>query len=554
MANKLVVTILGGSDMTGACNCMALEYGEDIMVIDLGLGFPEFEMLGVDYLIPNTDYLRERKDRIKGIVLTHGHLDHIGAIPFVMDDLGWPQIYVPRLADALLKLRAQEFGQMDQMQTQIYDGETKLDLGAFKVTFARVNHNIPDSYAVFVETPVGKVVHTGDWKFDNAPYKEPVAEFHKFTKAANEGILLLCSDSTNAMEPGWSDSESAITPDLERVIEKAPGRVVASTFASLITRLAQVIDLSKGVGRKIVVSGRSMENTVEIALKMGLIEAPDTMFVSAAEAARMPDRKVTILATGSQGEPRSSLVRMSTGTHPDITIKEGDTVVLSSSVIPGNELSVHRLRDDLAKRGAEVFHNDLMDVHAGGHPHQEDLKMMLHLTKPKFLMPIQGSASFLQAHERVATSIGFPADNVVLTENGTQVEFDRKAFSIREKKLQAHPLLVDGLGIGDTGPELLKERARIADDGVVFIAIPWGDGKGGDIQVESRGFIYVANNKELIADVKKVVAEAVGKDAGKKVDAGRVMRRVENKVGEFLREKTQKSPLVVPVPVGAGLL
>lgn len=549
MTDKLTLTILGGNDHTGSTNCMALEYGNDMILIDLGLGFPEFDQFGVDYLIPNLEYVKERKEKLRGIIITHGHLDHIGGLPYFMEDLDWPEIHAPKMADALIKLRAEEFGQTDNMKLRIYDGSSKLDIGNFKISFARINHNIPDSYSVFVDTPVGKIIHTGDWKFDNNPYKEPPTEFHKFTQASKEGVLLLCSDSTNALKRGWSDSESAITPQLEEVIEKANGRVIASTFASLITRLVQVIDISKRYGRKIVVSGRSMENTVDIALKMGLIKESENLFITAKAAAQMPSNKVTILATGSQGEETSSLVRMSTGTHPEIQLQKDDTVILSSSVIPGNELSVYRLRDDLAKKGVTVFHNDLMDVHAGGHPHQEDLKMMIHLTKPRFLMPIQGSASFRASHKKAAMDIGINEQNIVMADNGSQTEVSKDLFQILDQKVTSYPILVDGLGVGDTGPELLKERAKLADDGVVFITFPFDSGgrihPGGEVRVITKGFIYTANNQDLVEDVKKVVRQAISKKGGEE----KKLKRVESMVSEFLHQKTRKSPVVIVVGV-----
>lgn len=551
---KLAVTILGGASSAGSCNSLVLEYGNDAIVIDMGLGFPEFDLFGVDYLIPNVEYLRRIKGKLKAIVITHGHLDHIGALPYVLEELGWPVVYAPRMAAALIKARAEEFGQLDQTKIHEFDGKDKFKLGSFDVGFARVTHNIPDSYSVMVDTPVGKVVHTGDFKFDTTPYKEPPSEYGKFTRASEEGVLLLISDSTNALKTGWSDSESSITPDLERVIEKAKGRVIASTFASLITRLSQVIDIAQSYGRRIAVSGRSMERTVAIARNLELIEVDAKVFISQEDANRLPPQKVCILATGSQGEETSSLVRMSTGTHPLFQLREDDSVILSSSVIPGNELAVYRLRDELAKRGVTVFHNDLMDVHAGGHPHAEDLKLMIQLNKPKFLMPFMGSASQLFAHRHVAESTGFPSENVVIPENGRQFLFGPKDVVMNDEKFPSDPVLVDGYSVGDVGKEILSERSKLADDGVVFISLGGGGrdrdtadaaktGGSQGVNIVAKGFMYVADNQVLFDDIRRVVAEATQKGG----PAEKVRTRVESMVSQFLGQKTGRSPMVIAV-------
>lgn len=568
--DKLKVTVLGGAVQAGSCNSLVLEKGDDAIVIDMGLGFPEFDLFGVDYLIPNVEYLRQIKNKIRGIVITHGHLDHIGALPYVLEELGWPLVCAPRMAAALIKARAEEFGQLDQTKLQVFEGKDKLRLGSFNVGFARVTHNIPDSYAVLVDTPFGKIVHTGDFKFDTTPYKEAPTEYEKFTRAGEEGVLLLVSDSTNALKPGWSDSESSITPDLELVIDKAKGRVIASTFASLITRLSQVIDIASARGRRIAVSGRSMERTVAIARSLGMIDVPDKVFIGQEDAQRLPPSQVCLLATGSQGEETSSLVRMSTGTHQMFQLTPEDTVILSSSVIPGNELSVYRLRDELAKRGVTVFHNDLMDVHAGGHPHAEDLKLMIQLCKPKFLMPFQGSASQLFAHKNVAVSIGFAEGSVVIPENGRQYLFESERVDVSDEKFPADPVLVDGYSVGDVGKTILTERSRLADDGVVFIAVAegeagrgpkYGDGvrggrdvrggkagqreqgarNGPKIQVVTRGFMYVDENKALLEDVERVVREALAKGG----DGEKRRLRVESMVSQFLGQMTGRSPMVI---------
>uniref|UniRef100_A0A7C5USH6 Ribonuclease J n=1 Tax=candidate division CPR3 bacterium TaxID=2268181 RepID=A0A7C5USH6_UNCC3 len=536
----LKITILGGCQQIG-CNATAFEYGDSIIVVDMGLGFPEGDVLGVDYLLPNISYLKQRRENIRGIVITHGHLDHIGAIPYIGDNIGWPTIYAPAMASELIKVRAEDFGQKEQMDIQVYKSGDVLNLGPFKVSFARVTHNIPDSYSVFVHTPYGIVIVTGDWKFDNTPYKEPPTDYGAFTKASEEGVLLLCSDSTNAMKSGWSDSESEISRDLEYLIEKAPGRVIASTFASLITRLSQIVDICRKLGRKIVISGRSMETTVSIARHLKLIEENGDVFVTRKDSKKLKDKNICILATGSQGEETSSLVKMANDTHPDFKLKAGDTVILSSSVIPGNEMAIYHLMDKLTLKGANVFHNELMDVHAGGHSHAEDHKMMIHLTKPKFFMPVHGTPTYLYAHKKTALSIGYPEEKIIVGENGLQVVFsDSYNPKVLRKAVPSDPVTVDGLGIGDVDKTVLSERNKLADDGIVFITI---ERKRGKIVVISRGVVNDEEKMSFHEDIKKIVREAVDKGG----DDKKVKNRIEGMVQEYIHSVLARKPLVVPV-------
>lgn len=535
---ELKITILGGCQQIG-CNATVLEYDDSIVVVDLGLGFPEGDIFGVDYLLPNIDYLRAKRGNIKGIVITHGHLDHIGAVPFLGEDLGWPKIYAPRMAAELMKVRADEFAQRDKMKLEVYKDGDVLSLGPFKISFGRVNHNIPDSYSVFVHTPYGIVIVTGDWKFDNTPYKEPPTDYHAFTNAAHEGVLLLCSDSTNAMKSGWSDSESAITRDLEYLIENAPGRVIASTFASLITRLTQVIDICQKNKRKIAISGRSMETTVAIAKELGLIDIKEGTFITIEEARKIDDRNLCILATGSQGEETSSLVRMATGTHPVFTLKEGDTVILSSSMIPGNEMAIYHLMDKLTLRGVEVFHNELMDVHAGGHSHAEDHKMMIHLTKPKYFMPVHGTPTYLSFHKRTAMSIGYPQNNIIVPRNGMQIAFNEKGFRILDERVPFDPIVVDGLGIGDVTKTVLAERELLSDDGVIVVTVK----EKGEIVVISRGVFHDEMKAAFHEDIRKITREAISKGGSDK----KMKARIEAMVQQYMNDTLKRKPLVIPI-------
>jgi ribonuclease J len=415
----LKVIPLGGIEEVGE-NMTILEYGDDILVIDMGLGFPDETMPGVDYIIPNTKYLEENKKRIKGVIITHGHLDHIGAIPYILPKIGDPPIYTMKLTGELIKKRLEEFHLLGRSQIHELNKDDILTLGNFRIRFFRINHNIPDGVGLAINTPAGLMVYATDWKFDFTPVDGRPTEFDKLAKFGGEGVALLLSDSTNAEKPGYSVSERTLGETINRIMSDAPGRVIFATFSTLISRVQQVIDAAHKSNRKIVVTGRSLVNNVEICLSLNYLKLPaKNMFIKMEQAKKLPDNQVVILTTGSQGEEASALARIARGEHKTIEIKRGDTCVVSASPIPGNERAVSGILSSLARQGAKVLYQKILDIHTSGHAYQEDLKLMLSLTKPKNFMPIHGEHHMLLAHSELAKMVGVP-DEHIFTLDGSE--------------------------------------------------------------------------------------------------------------------------------------
>ncbi|MEI7603836.1 MAG: ribonuclease J [bacterium] len=527
---KLRVIPLGGVEYIGI-NTMCVEYGNDMIIIDMGFGFPKDKSNGIDYAIPNYSYVKENLQKLRGVIITHGHMDHIGAIPYVYKELGSPIIFAGKLSSELIREKAREFALEDDLRLQEVTSVTKYNLGVFEISYFRVNHNIPDSMGVIIRTPVGTIVHTGDFKFDLTPYREPVTEFAKIADIGAEGVLLLCSDSTNSCKMGWSDSESSVTPDLTKLVNEAKGRVITVTFSTLITRMAQIVEIAHAAGRKVVMTGRSIESTVRIAKELGLIKVPMEAFVSKEDARYTPDEELLIMATGSQGEENAALNRMVTGNHNDFDIQTGDTVILSSSFIPGNENKINDVIGKLAKKGAIVYHSQMMDVHATGHACSEDHKMLIHLCKPKFLMPVHGDYVALLGQKTTAIKVGMPAENVILTENGTTLDFDANTYQMAGK-VDANQVLVDGFMMGDITPEILADRQKLGNEGIVVIVVG-----SNDIYIVSRGFIEVNENQTHI-DAIKSIAKA-------KIEQGN--EQVSQAVSQYIAEKIGRDPIVITV-------
>lgn len=525
---KLRVIPIGGVERIGI-NTMAIEYGNDMILIDMGLGFPDEHENGVDFQVPNYSYVKENLDKLRGVVITHGHLDHIGAVPYAIKDLGNPTIYAGKLAAELIRDKAQEFALQDTLKIQEITSLSRYNLGVFEISYFRVNHNIPDAFGVIVKTPVGNIVHTGDFKFDLTPYREPVTEFSKIASVGTEGVLLLCSDSTNACRLGWSESEMSVTPDLTRLITEAKGRVITATFSTLVTRMAQIVEIAHNNGRKVVMAGRSIENTVRIAKELGLIKVPLDAFITNDQAKHTPDSELLIMATGTQGEENAALNRMVSGTHRDFDIKATDTVILSSSFIPGNESKINGVIGKLAKLGATVYHSHMMNVHASGHACAEDHKMLLHLCKPKFLMPIHGEYTDLLGQRNTAVKVGMAVENVILTENGTTIDFDESTYKIAGK-VNATPLLVDGNLMGDITPELLMDREQLGEDGILVV-VQYGN----EAKVVTRGFIEIRENQVHVDAILDIVRSNADKDTGS----------IENAIKTYTTEKLGRNPIVI---------
>jgi len=531
-------------------NMMIFEYGKDIVIVDMGLQFPEESMLGIDYLIPDISYLKDKKDHIKGIIITHGHYDHIGAIPHLMPQLGEGiPIYATALTTALIKKRQEEFGR--QLNLKKIHPDEKLKLGAFTAEFFRVNHNIPDCVGVALSTPLGMVVHTGDWKMDLSPVNDEVIELDKIAKFGERGVLALFADSTNANKPGYQISESKIQDSLDHIFVNAKGRILTGTFASLLTRIQQIITLAQKHGRKIVVEGRSMKNNIEIAKQLKYLKYPEKIFIGASEANRLPDEKVVIMGTGAQGEENAALMRIANKKHKNLSIRKGDTVILSSSIVPGNELSVTLLVDKLYKQGAKVVNYQMMDIHAGGHAKAEEAKLLVKLLKPKFFVPIQANHSLLCMHAQTIKSTGFPENRILIPENGQVMEFTKEKAHTLDEIVTKKLVLVDGKGVGDVGPVVLQDREQMGSAGI-FITVLTVEGKQGKLKTNpdiiSRGFIYVRNSEELIEKSRSLVKATYKKHQKMFPKEIKKLKEILKKeLTAYLYKETKREPVVVPV-------
>jgi len=555
MEKVLKIIPLGGLGEVGR-NCILFEFKEKILVVDLGFKMPEEDMPGVDYVIPNVSYLEQNKDKIVGIIFTHGHYDHIGAIPYVLEKIWKPDLifYASPLTRAMILKRQEDFPHLPKLNIQEVKPGDKIKFPYFNVEFFRQNHNIPDNLGLFIETPVGNIVHTSDFKFDQSPVNELPTDFEKLKEIGKRKILMLLSDSTSAEEKGYSLSESQIYTNLEEVISQAKGRVIASTFASLLNRIQQIITISEKFGRKVLIEGHSMKVNVELARALKYLKIKKGTLISPKDLESYSDWQITILCTGAQGEPDAVLMRIANKEHKYIKLKKGDTVIFSSSVIPGNERTVQMVKDEILRQGAKVFHYKMMDIHAGGHAREEELKEMIKIMNPKFLFPVHGQYSMLCAHRDIAIEYGIPEENIILAENGQIICVNENEWWIEKKRISANYVMVDGLGVGDVGEVVLRDRKILSKDGI-FVIIVTIDKETGRVKTSpdiiSRGFIYLRESKELLKEVRKktigIVNHAVGKR--KIVNTAYIKNELRNQLGEFLFQKTQRRPMVLPVVI-----
>ena len=579
---KLRVMVLGGLEEVGR-NMTLIEYNKEIIIIDMGLQFPEEDMPGIDYIIPNISYLENKKDWIKGVIITHGHMDHIGGIPHIMGAIGNPPMFMGKLTAGLVRKRVEEYKKCPKLGIHTIDDDSDIKLGAnFKVEFLRVNHSIPDSFAIIVTTPMGTVVHTGDFKIDYSPVNDKPADLNRIAQIGSKGVLMLMSDSTDSTHPGYQISETDIGDEMGRILEKIDGRIVIGTFASQLARVQKLFDLAQKYGRRVNLQGRSMNNNVEIAHEIGYLKFNPRILVEDQDLRKVPDDKLMIIGTGGQGESNAFLSRVVNSEHRFISLQEGDTVIFSSSVIPGNERSIQNLMDMVVRQGARAVNYKMMDVHAGGHAKQEDLKLMMRLIKPKHFMPIEGNHFMLRAHADLAEQVGIPRDKIFVADNGQVVEFtqgntknsqDIKMKSLvnkenvtinlqpdanilgqlKKEKVPSDYVMVDGLGVGDVSNIVLRDRRMMADDGMIVV-IATIEGKSGDIignpDLISRGFVYMKENKQLIEStrmrVKKIVQEH---DSRTPADDDYIKNKIRNDIGKFLFSKTKRRPMVLPVVI-----
>ncbi len=552
---NLRIMVLGGLEEVGR-NMTVIECNSEIIIIDMGLQFPEENMPGIDYIIPNINYLKDKTDWIKGVIITHGHYDHIGGIPHLMGDLGNPPMFMGRMTAGLVRKRQQEYKQAPALKIKEIDEDFKINFGSsFKVEVLRVNHSIPDCFAVIIHTPYGTVIHTGDFKIDFSPVNDKPADLQRIAQIGNQGVMLLMSDSTDATHPGYQISESAIGEEMAKLFDKIEGRIILGTFASQLSRVQKLFDLAAKYGRRINLQGRSMKDNVEVAHQIGYLKFNPKILVEDQDLDALPDNKITIIGTGAQGERNAFLRRVVNNEHRTIHIKAGDTVLFSSSVIPGNERSIQNLTDMVVRQGARVINYRMLDIHAGGHAKQEDLKLMMRLVKPEYFMPIEANHYMLKAHAELAEQVGIDRNKIFVADNGQVVEF-KKEFNkvvgrLTTEKVPADYVMVDGLGVGDVSEIVLRDRRMMAGDGMIVI-IATIDAQTGDIignpDIISRGFIYMKENRDLIEKTRMKVKKIV-KDRNPltPADDDFIKNKIRNDMSQFLFKQTKRRPMVLPV-------
>lgn len=539
---KLKVIPLGGLGQIGK-NMLVLEYADQMLVIDAGLMFPENEMLGIDIVIPDMSYVLERKDKVLAVIVTHGHEDHIGALPYLLSQIKVP-VYATRLTQGLIEVKLRESRVSDVEQHIIRPGDV-LTLGPFNIEFFHVSHSIPDGVGLAIQTEVGLVMHSGDFKFDHSPVDGQPTDFAKLAELGKRGVLLLLSDSTNAETPGYTPSETKLARIFESVFSRARGRIIVATFASNISRIQQVISTAQQYGRYVAVAGRSMSNNVRMAMDLGYLQVPDGLLLSIDEIQNLPQNRVAIVCTGSQGEPTSALVRMARNEYAPVSLLPGDTVIVSATPIPGNEELVNRTINNLFRLGAEVFYDELLDVHVSGHGSQEELKLMLNMTRPKFFVPIHGEYRHLVLHARLAEEVGIPRQNIFVLESGQMLELDQDSAQIAGTVSDEY-VLVDGLGVGDVTEVVLEDRRLLSRNGFLVVTLVIERGTGRILsgpEIVSRGFVYVRESEDLFERVRTEVLKAA-KEGGNRILLG---NRIKDALTRFIYNETRRRPLILPV-------
>ena len=551
---NLRIIPLGGLEEVGR-NMTVFEYGQDIIIVDMGLQFPDEDQPGIDYIIPDITYLKGKEKNIRGVLITHGHYDHIGGIPHIMEKIGNPPIYMTELTRGIVMKRQDDFKDKAPLNIHTVRKTDRIRLGSFSVEFFHVNHTIPDAVGLAITTPVGTIIHTGDFKFDHSPISDAPADVAKIARLGSENVLALMSDSTDSQTPGYSISESKIAKSMDEIFEHTEGRLIIGTFAALISRIQSVVSAAEKHGRKVAVDGYSMRTNVEIAKTLGYLQTKKNTLIPINKVNEYPDNKVVILCTGAQGESNAVLMRIVNGEHRFVKVHKDDTFIFSSSVIPGNERSVQALMDAIYRKDAKVIHYKMMDVHAGGHARQEDLKMMINLIRPKYLIPIHGNYFMLKLHGELGVSVGMDPKNILIGGNGKVFEFDyRGNGKVIDEKISTNYVMVDGLGVGDIGEVVLRDRQVLAQDGMFVITVII-DSKTkkiiGKPQVTSRGFIFVKENFDLVNATKKKVEEVVEQktSADLAVNWDYVKNNIREVVGSFLYSKTQRRPMVLPVVI-----
>jgi ribonuclease J len=548
--DKLLIFALGGAGEIGK-NMYVIQYNNDIVVVDSGLKFPEEDMLGIDIVIPDISYLTENRDKVRAILITHGHEDHIGGLPYVLKSLNVP-VYATKLTLGLIEGKLKEAGLLGETKRILINAESEIQFGSIRASFFKTNHSIPDSVGVSLDTPEGTVVHTGDFKFDHTPVNDQFADLQRIAEIGSKGVLALLSDSTNAERPGFTPSESNVGEELEDIFRKSTQRVVVATFASNVHRIQQIINASIATRRKIAVVGRSMVNVVGIASELGYLNIPEGMLIEPEEVNKLAADRVVILCTGSQGEPMSALTRMARSTHRKVDILPGDTVIIAATPIPGNERYVGRTVDELFRLGANVIYGpgSVSGVHVSGHGSQEELKLMLNLIKPKYFIPIHGEYRMQRQHAKLAESIGIERENIFIIDNGDTVEV-QGGVGRKGSKVQAGNVLIDGLGVGDVGNIVLRDRKLLSQDGILVVVVTLSKQDGAILSgpdIISRGFVYVRESEGLLDEANRIVTSTLTKLMNDKVNEWASLKtNVKDALGRFLYEQTRRRPMILPI-------
>jgi ribonuclease J len=547
--SKLKIIPLGGLSEIGK-NMMALEYENDIMVIDAGLMFPGEEMLGIDLVIPDISYLLENKEKVRGIVITHGHEDHIGALPYLLPQLNVP-VYSTRLPHGLISVKLKERKALDGAKLKVVPYGGKVSLGRFNVEFFPVCHSIPDAAGLIIHTPVGTIVHSGDFKLDYTPVDGKPTDLSRLAQLGAQGVLLLLSDSTYSELPGYTPSERIVGETLDRVMAEAPGRVIVTTFSSLVSRIQQVIDAAAHHQRRVFVVGRSMTDIVKMTLELGYLKAPNGILANIDELKKMPPDRVVLVTTGSQGEPTSALVRIANKDHRHVHIIKGDTVVLSATAVPGNEALINRTVDALFKQGAQVLYDKVAKVHVHGHGSQEELKLLLNLVRPRFFTPVHGEYRHLSLHAQLAESVGIPKSNIFVLEDGDILELGPDGGKVTGK-VSSGNVYVDGLSVGDIGSVVLRNRRMLSRDGIVVVIIATNRQTGklvGRPDIVSRGFVDTRESKDMIEESRDLVVKAFDHSGGRPAEWGYFNTKVRDILNKFYYDQTKRRPMILPVMV-----
>lgn len=540
---KLRIIPLGGMGEIGK-NMTVFEMGDDAIILDTGIMFPSNDMLGVDYIIPDFRYLQEKKgQKLHGILFTHGHEDHIGAVAHVIEAFPGTPIYATRLTASLIEVKLRAAQLIDKTKIHIFEAGDTLKLGPFKVESFHMTHSIPDCVGFAFDTPFGLIVHTGDYKFDNTPTDGKKPDYAKLAELSKRGVLLLMGDSTNADRPGWTPSEAIVQQAFESVFQKAQGRVIVASFASQISRIQQTANCARNHGRVMTIAGFTMQENVKVTRKLGILDIPDNMLVDIGRANQLPPHKVTIMVTGSQGEPSAVLGKLSQGKYRAFDIIEGDTIVISAHPIPGNEELVYRTINRLYQRGAEVIYDPIAPVHVSGHCSQEEMRLMMHLTTPKYFMPVHGELRHLKGHARLASQAGIPEDHTFVLENGMVLEIDK--YGIRKgERVPGGYVFVDGSGVGDVGRVVMRDREILARDGFLIAVVNVDRNNGrmlGEPEIISRGFVYLRDSDGLLDVVKGTIADVIATTKGQN---GKRREKLEDNLSRVLFNETKRRPMV----------